>query len=276
MAEPLPTGPRIDRDALERIIRRAAELQANEREIGDGLSEADLLKLGADVGIPRQYLQQALLEERTRSVGVVESGLVAWVTGSATVAADRTISGDHHQLEQALGRWMTEEELLQVKRRYPDRTSWEPQQGVLASLKKGFGMSGRRYLLTRAHEITGQVTLVQAGRCHVALVADVSPSRGQRFGAAGITAAFGVAGTVVLVALNFATFVAAAPAVLFLPLAFTVGRAHRRFTHQLQVALEQVLDILEHRETDAGPHIRAPRASAFVRIADEIRKSLNP
>jgi len=44
----------------------------------------------------------------------------------------------------------------------------------------------------------------------------------------------------------------------------------------MHVALEQVLDILEHRETDTGPQIRAPRASAFVRIADEIRKSINP
>ncbi|HEY2825488.1 MAG TPA: hypothetical protein VGI83_08090, partial [Gemmatimonadales bacterium] len=225
---------------------------------------------------PKAYLQQALLEERTRSVVSAEHGLLGWVAGPATVAAERTISGDQHQIEGALGRWMTEEELLQVKRRYPDRTSWEAQQGMFASLKRGLGMSGRRYVLTRAHEITGQVTAVQTARCHVALIADVAVIRGQRVAAAGITAAFGTAGTVVLYALHFATFVTVAPLIVFLPLALSVGRMHRGFVHHMQVALEQVLDILEHREMDTGPQVRAPRASAFVRIADEIRKSLNP
>ena len=36
MTAPLPAGPRIDRGALERIIKRAAELQASEADIGEG------------------------------------------------------------------------------------------------------------------------------------------------------------------------------------------------------------------------------------------------
>ena len=57
----------IDRAALERIIQRAAELQTAEREIGEGLTTDEVLALGREVGIPGRYLQQALLEERTRS-----------------------------------------------------------------------------------------------------------------------------------------------------------------------------------------------------------------
>ncbi len=52
----------ISREALERIIKRAAELQASERDIGDGLTENELVALGKDVGIPAGYLRQALLE----------------------------------------------------------------------------------------------------------------------------------------------------------------------------------------------------------------------
>ena len=52
----------ISREALERIIQRAAELQAGERDIGDGLTKDEVLALGKDVGIPNRYLQQALLE----------------------------------------------------------------------------------------------------------------------------------------------------------------------------------------------------------------------
>jgi hypothetical protein len=47
------TSPLIGRDALERIIRRAAELQAGERDIGEGLRREDLLALGKDVGFQR-------------------------------------------------------------------------------------------------------------------------------------------------------------------------------------------------------------------------------
>src|SRR5439155_1560356 len=72
----------ISREALERIIQRAAELQAAERDIGDGLTKDELLALGQDVGIPARYLQQALLEERTRSVVEQGRGALAWLAGS--------------------------------------------------------------------------------------------------------------------------------------------------------------------------------------------------
>ncbi|HZI74519.1 MAG TPA: hypothetical protein VFD73_10990, partial [Gemmatimonadales bacterium] len=64
-------GPpaRIDRTALERIIRRAAELQSAEREAGETLSSDELIAVGREVGIPARHLQQAILEERTRIGG---------------------------------------------------------------------------------------------------------------------------------------------------------------------------------------------------------------
>ena len=64
MPEGTPAG--IDRPALERILQRAAELQAGERDIGHALSPDEVLALGREVGIPDRYLQQALLEERVR------------------------------------------------------------------------------------------------------------------------------------------------------------------------------------------------------------------
>ena len=42
---------RIDRTALERIIRRAAELQTAEREVGDTLTSEELIAVGAEVAI---------------------------------------------------------------------------------------------------------------------------------------------------------------------------------------------------------------------------------
>src|SRR2546427_203612 len=87
-------GELISREALDRILQRAAELQAGEHDVGEGLTEAELLALGTDVGIPARYLRQALLEERTRTVAAVPKGLWAWLAGPAQLAAARVVPGD--------------------------------------------------------------------------------------------------------------------------------------------------------------------------------------
>src|SRR3989442_3429487 len=79
----------ISRDALERIIKRAAELQAGEREIGEGLTTHEVLALGKDVGIPDRYLRQAMLEEQTRIVPQVATGTWAWLAGTPFPVAPR-------------------------------------------------------------------------------------------------------------------------------------------------------------------------------------------
>src|SRR6266436_4008189 len=118
---------------LERIIQRAAELQAGEQDIGDGLTEPELLALGKDVGIPARYLRQALLEEQTRAPDETRGGLLAWLVGPGRLSAQRVVAGDPAAVDRALGAWMQQDELLQVKRRYPDHTTWEPKVGAFAS-----------------------------------------------------------------------------------------------------------------------------------------------
>ena len=90
MPEGTPAG--IDRPALERILQRAAELQAGERDIGHALSPEEVLALGREVGIPDRYLQQALLEERVR-VDAEPPGVWERVAGPATVVAQRAVPG---------------------------------------------------------------------------------------------------------------------------------------------------------------------------------------
>src|SRR5689334_17983231 len=96
----------ISRDALERIIQRAAELQAAEREIGEGLTNDEVLALGKDVGIPNRYLQQALLEEQTRTLVETGHGFWAWLTGPRMLSAQRVVPGDRATVERALTHWM--------------------------------------------------------------------------------------------------------------------------------------------------------------------------
>jgi hypothetical protein len=269
-------GELIRRDALERIIQRAAELQAGERDIGEGLTEADLLALGNDVGIPARYLRQALLEERTRPLVEERGGLPGWLVGPARLSAQRVVTGEPAGVARALGSCMEQEELLQVKRRYADRTTWEPKVGAFASIQRALGSGGRRFALARAAEVAGQVTPLESGFCHVQLVADVRNVRRQRLGIAATFLGMAAAATG-----TFLTIGVLAPFsyVPLLALGLAAGaalRSHRLQHEQIQIGLDQVLDRLERGEIKPGHVLPGQPANPLLRIADEIRTLINP
>ena len=268
-------GELIRREALERIIQRAAELQAGERDIGEGLTEADVLALGQDVGIPTRYLRQALLEEQTRSVVTGGTGLFAWLTGPSLLTAERVVPGDRGAVERALTVWMEREESLQVKRRYADRTTWEPRVGAFASIQRALGAGGKTFALARATEVGGQVTQLETGFSHVRLVADVRGERARRLWGAALLVLWGAVLAGVLPALGALAPWAAIPTAVAWAAALAVARRHRRENERIQVGLEQVLDRVEHGEIKPEHALPGPRVNTFVRIAEEFRKAFD-
>ena len=273
MNDLVPDTSRIDRAALERIIKRAAELQTVERDIGDGLSEHELFQLGQEVGIPGRYLQQALLEEQTRSVVLAEPGLAAWLAGPRYAIAQRSVPGNAEDVRAALHHWMIEGELLTVRRRFPDRTSWEPRRDMVASLKRGFEVGGRPYRLARAREIIGQVSRLDDTACHVRLLADLTNTRRNHLGGAATIAGSGAVATTVGITLGVMLPIALLPAGIGLVAGATLARRRLGHVEQMQVSLEQVLDRLEHGEV--RPDGSGGRAlGTFERLAREIRRSL--
>jgi hypothetical protein len=262
----------IDRKALERIVRRAAELQAGSQEIGEGLTSQEVLALGKDVGIPEGYLRQAMLEEQTRTAPESAAGTWAWLTGPRALVAHRVVPGDRASVERALARWMTEEELLQPKRHFADRTSWEAKAGAFASIQRA--ISGRRrYSLASAREITSQIVQLEPGFCLVRLEADIGQQRRNRISGGLVMAIFGwgLTGATALIAppLALAQILTMVPGVGLTIGGALVTRTYRTANERLQVGLEQVLDRLERGDT-RGPSSQT--ALPFVRIAEEVRK----
>jgi len=264
-------GDLIGREALERIIKRAAELQAGAQDVGDALSEPDLLALGKDVGIPERFVRQAMLEERTRTTPEATRGTWAWLAGPRSITAHRVVPGERTAVERALSRWMEEEELLQPKRRYPDRSTWEPKAGAFASIQRALA-GGRRYTLARAAEVSGQVVQLEPGFCLVRLEADVRQQRAARLTGAAVMVGGGwaVSGVLTMLALPLDSILLLPGAALTLG-AMLVARSHRGPNERALVALEQVLDRLERGE------IRGERAlppqHPLERIADQVRKA---
>jgi hypothetical protein len=264
----------ISREALERIIQHAAELQASERDIGDGLSHEDVVALGKEVGIPDRYLVQALLEEETRTVVQSERGVLAAIAGPSGFSAARVVPGDRPAVERALGGWFEREELLQVKRRFADYTTWEPKAGAFASLQRAFGAGGKKFALARAAEVAASITPLETGFCHVRLRADVRNQRQQRLAGAGALLVLGVLGS------GLASVLGALFPWFFIPVgvmttaAFAHARGARAENERLQLALEQVLDRLERGDFRSEPRLEGP-AAALGRIADELKRTLD-
>src|SRR3954470_5357012 len=85
----------LDRQALERVLARAAELQGATAipESSDLISESQVLEIAKEVGLSPSTINQALAEERTRIHVPEERGLVAQIAGAGYATATRTVSG---------------------------------------------------------------------------------------------------------------------------------------------------------------------------------------
>jgi hypothetical protein len=248
----------LDRQALERVLARAAELQGagSLPDSTDLLSESQLLEIGTEVGLSRATLNQALAEERTRVTVPEERGFVAQVAGAGLATATRTVPGNQTEVLAAIDSWMQREECLSVQRRFADRITWEPQRGVLGKIRKGFNLGGRGYHLMAASQVSVTVLPVDAQRVVVRLDADVSSSRSRRVWMGGLLASAGTVASAVigfgLVVARLPILIAAASAVLPLAgstaAAYQIARSHRGILSSVQLALEQVLDRLERGE----------------------------
>jgi hypothetical protein len=256
----------IDRAALERVLARAAELQATMADDGapnDGLTEQQLLEVGNEVGLSPVHLRLALAEERTRNVVPSERGLVAQMAGAGVATAQRMVRGTPADILGALNQTMQRDESLILKRRYADRVTWEPRRDLWAALRRLSVASGRAYDLLRVSEVAATAIAVDDARSLVRLDADVSGIRGRRLqGGVAVATAGTVAGGIVFglalliqPALIAALAVGAVPALAGVAGGVAVARTHRHILQRAQLALEQVLDRVEHNDARRLPSL---------------------
>jgi hypothetical protein len=262
--EPAPreTPATLDRSALERVLARAAELQANTAEPGEAMTEAQLLDLGKEVGLSPEHLRQALAEERTRVEPRGEPRGVAGWFGPDVAWTQRTVRGSAADVMATLDRWMQNDECLQVKRRFGDRMTWEARRDLIGNIKRGFNVGGRGYALTRAFEVGATVVPIDDTRLLVRLDADFTPHRRKSVVMAGVSLGAGVAaaGSMLALATAFpggslvaAGGVGAVWTLLGVAAGSAIARAQRRVVARAQLALEQLLDRLEHGEATRKP-----------------------
>ncbi|MDA1080318.1 MAG: hypothetical protein O2973_01375 [Gemmatimonadetes bacterium] len=252
MADERPTPPVLARAAMERVLARAAELQAGRDDDGVELTESQLVELASEVGLSRDHVHEALAEERSRIDLAPEAGVAFSLLGPAMIQATRTVPGDANAVLGALDSWMQKNESLQLKRRFPDQLAWEPRQDFVSSIRRALRVGGRGFHLSLVSEVRGNVASVEGKRSHARLVASFSGVRAQRSTMALVIAGAGVVIGVPLfwtannAGLTLAAALSLVPALAVPALAISLTR--RRFAAlvaRAQVALEQALDRLE-------------------------------
>src|SRR3954454_6841905 len=246
----------LDRQALERVLARAAELQGASAipEASDLISESQLLDIGNEVGLSPATINQALAEERTRVNVPEERGLVAQVAGAGFATATRTVPGNPRDVLAPIDAWMLREECLQGQRGFPERIACEPQRGLFGKLRRTVNVSGRGFYLMDASQVSATVLPVDSSRVVVRLDADIHASRARRVGIGGFVAAVGaVASGVVglgLAGVHLPLLIVAGSSFLLFAGRSTersrVARLHRTVLSSVQLALVQILDRLEH------------------------------
>lgn len=258
-AVPLPTP--LDRGALERVLTRAAELQAQTVEPAEGMTEQELVELGGEVGISADFMRRALAEERTRlaapSSATSSNTTLVGLFGPESVSASRIVRGTPAAILSALDEWMQRQESMLSMRRMADRLTWEPRRDFLGNLQRGFNFRGKTYELVAANEVAASVAAIDAQRTLVRLDADMGAARRRSAIGSSVVAGGGVASASAMVVLAtlfpegsllIGGVVGAVWAGSGVLIATAIARRQRRKASRVQLALEQILDRLERDE----------------------------
>ena len=269
---------RIDRAALERIMQRAAELQAGEADVGEGLSPDEVVALGKEVGIPSRHLQQAMLEQATDIVAPAEAGLLGSVVGPREVSAYRVVMGDPEDAARALIEWFDKNELLVVQRQQAGRVAFEPLGGMQAALRRGgaaFGSSKPKFMLSRAKLVTATFARLESGYLHVTLTADLKEARTGYIGMGVAGGSLGASASIILAMLSPFWVVAVPPLLVGGALGWFALKRFRPVAERALLGLERALDFLE-RGGIKPAHELPPKSGGGVleTIANEIRKAI--
>jgi hypothetical protein len=121
---------------LEAVIRRALELQSNASARADeSLSEADVVRIGQELGLDAATVRRAMAEVHGRPVEK-ESGALVALAGNKTVRVSRVIPRDAASVGALIDRLLREIELMVPERRSGNRIHYEKNPSLAAMVSR--------------------------------------------------------------------------------------------------------------------------------------------
>ena len=251
---PVPPGGsglparRLSSNELEAVIKRAVELQTErETDMTDGLTDAEVLRIGQDLGLEQHLVRRAIAE--VRSLPPEESGLLSGMMGPGLVRAARTVRRPAVELGMFLERYLIECEFMVVERRFPDRTRYVRAQGIGAAVGRTFSKVGSRVAPLDLQKVDVGVALADEDSSLVTLAVDLTGVRAGTAAGAWLTGLGGGGALAVVVLASTAPPLLALAGAGVAAAGALVGRgAYGVVVRQTQNKLEAFLDRVEHGE----------------------------
>jgi hypothetical protein len=282
MTSGLPS--RIDRATLDRVLKRASELQGGGHDAGDLLTEEETVALGKEVGLTPELIKQALIEDRVRVSVEADHNMLDRMIAPANMMAQRVVQGSTPAILAAVTEWMDRNETLLIQRAQSDRITFEPMDHFARGMRRiaGAFRGGQRPFLDKAELVKLVVTPLDAGFSHVALGAGARGFRtGLVAGGAAIAACGALAGAAMTI-LGAPIVVGAALFAVAAASGVAVARLYRKQSERIRTGLERALDDLERNRTLAATAAPSLPRSDLARsvgqvmrdISAEVRKAL--
>jgi len=273
----------ITREQLERVIRRASDLQfRSSTNVSSDLDPAEVVRIGEEVGLDARHVQQAMAEIQAEALvptAPEDGGFMAKWAGPAVVRVSRVVPGDQARIEANLEHYLREKELLRPVRTKPGRSLWEPARGLVSSMRRSLDVGGHGYTIARARRLQVAVEALESGWSLVTLTADMGNVRNETAGGwlfglslgslSAATTLVVATGGVVLAVVGGAAIVGGAVAT-----ARGAARTHiRKERERMELTLLGLLDRLERGETlEPGGeawHHRLLRSAGIAEEAEE-------
>ena len=257
----------LDRDAVERVLRRANEMSAAHGAVpgdpggrgGHGrMSESVLLEAASEAGIEPDAVRLSLAIERLGPTAATSR--LDRTVGPRDVAVERVIALDVDTLLGRIDDLLQRQHGLRRSRSAAEWGEWRRRTDAMAKVQRGIAKVGSSSgQLRKVARIEARTSVVDEQRTIVRLLAD---RRSQRTEAVAGGSAIGGAGLVVGGATAFvAVPIAAVVAPVGIVVGVAVARTGRRQHHELVTDLEHLLDAVE-------------RGVRPVTLTDDVRRVL--
>ena len=243
---------RVSSEELEAVIRRATELQFARGDAEEGLPEAEVMRIGRELGLDAAHVRRAIAEVRGQPRE--EKGVMVSVMGPDTIRAARTIRRPAAPLGLSLEEYLVKCEYMVVQRRFPDRTRYQRGSGVGASLGRAAIKMSQRATLLDLRQVDVHVSPLDEDSAVVEVSVPMASMRtglaaGGVLGGAGIGS---TAGAFLAIAGHEPLFALAGAPVFGAALLAARG-IYRGVSGNVQERLEAFLDRVEHGELARPP-----------------------
>lgn len=252
--DPAPGLParRVSTEELEAVIRRATELQFARGDAEDGLPEAEVMRIGKELGLEPANVRRAIAEVRGQPRG--EKGMMVTVMGPDVIRAARTVRRPAAQLGMVLEEYLTKCEYMTVQRRFPDRTRYVRGNGVGAAFGRAAMKMSQRHTALDLRQIDVHVSPLDEDSSLVEVSIPMSPIR-TGLAAGGVVGGAGLGSTAgaFLAIAGHEPALALLGAPVFGAALLAARGIYRGVSGGVQNKLEAFLDRVEHGELPKPP-----------------------